>query len=210
MVWGAGSDSSRSVPCLRRLAPTTTTTFSRQDASRQSLQPTCCQRAPLKSTSSRARGSHLADRLSGDWPLATTLVMTSEQRPRRGHRIARRHFRSRVMQRFGAAASVMTSSALTRHGVWGAASFFLGRRQPLRRGLVPCSGRTVRPSTLPVAPHLANPLSRARELRHQEPLSPTRTNVPSSRARSAFHRQVPSASLLAGAESETWGPPLIP
>jgi hypothetical protein len=40
---------------------------SRQDASRQSLQPTYCQRAPLKPTNSRARDSHLADHLSGNW-----------------------------------------------------------------------------------------------------------------------------------------------
>jgi hypothetical protein len=198
MVWDAGSGCSRSVHCLRQLAPTTTMTRSRQDASRQSLQPTCCQRAPLKSTNSRARGSHLADRLFGDWPLATTLMMTSEQRPPRGHRIARGHLRSRVMQQFGVAAPVMTWIALTRHAWWGAASFFLGRSQPLRRGLVPCSGRTMRPSTLPVAPPPANPLSRIQKLRCQEPFPSARTNVPRFGARSAFHQQVPSApSLLA-------------
>jgi hypothetical protein len=59
---------------VTRLAPSSRTQL-RQDASYQSLQPTCCQRAPLKPTNSRARGSHLADPLFRDWPSPSTLVL---------------------------------------------------------------------------------------------------------------------------------------
>jgi hypothetical protein len=50
-------------PTSAVLTPLRKETRVRQDASRRSLQPTYCQRAPLKPTNSRARDSHLTDRL---------------------------------------------------------------------------------------------------------------------------------------------------
>jgi hypothetical protein len=44
----------------------------------RSLQPTCCQRAPLELTCSRARGSHLADLPFGPQPFPNTLVLRSD------------------------------------------------------------------------------------------------------------------------------------
>lgn len=86
-------------PSSTVLTPLRKVTRVRQDASHRSLQPTYCQRAPLKPTNSRARGSHLPDRLFPPRPSPSTLVLSSDRRRRRGHRIARRHLRSRVMQR---------------------------------------------------------------------------------------------------------------
>jgi len=72
------------VPQLPRLAPQRPVTRVREDASRQSLQPTYCQRAPLKPTNSRAPGSHQADRLFRVWPSANTLVLGSDTAPSEG------------------------------------------------------------------------------------------------------------------------------
>jgi hypothetical protein len=72
------------VPPPPRLAPKQTMTWVREDASRQSLQPTYCQRAPLKPTNSRAPGSHQADRLFRVWPSANTLVLGSDTAPSEG------------------------------------------------------------------------------------------------------------------------------
>lgn len=118
-----------------RLAPPTKMTHVRQDASRQSLQPTCCHRAPRKPTNSRARDSHLADLLVGFRLSANTLVLVSKRRLPRGHRIARGHFRSRVMPRIGVAAPAEPSSSSPQQ--CEATPVFLGGCQLLRWGLVP-------------------------------------------------------------------------
>lgn len=66
----------RPIPAV--LTPRSSETRVRQDASCQSLQPTNCQRAPLKPTNSRARASRLKNRLFRPWPSPNTLVLGSD------------------------------------------------------------------------------------------------------------------------------------
>jgi len=147
---------------------TATMTRVREDASCQSLQPTCCQRAPLKPTNSRARDSHLPDRLIRVWPSPNTLVMGFEQHRQREHRIARRHLRSRVMPQFGVAAPAVTSSPLSPQA--RPPRFFL-RGVSSHIGLLSLhENRTVRSPALPVASRRAIPLSRNRPMRSREPV----------------------------------------
>lgn len=177
-----------------RLAPLNCATWVRQDASRQSLQPTSCQRAPMKPTNSRARGSHHADPLVLNRPSANTLVLVSGRGRPRGHRIARRHLRSRVMWRLAPPHQPRL--------------FPLSppRRRPpvfLSRGVEPGVGifslrrtRAVDPRALPVALWVAGPLSRAFAPHRRGPFPQIPAKGFTSEARSAFHRQVPSASSL--------------
>jgi hypothetical protein len=67
------------VPLLTSGLPKGAWTHATQGASHQSLQPTCCQRAPLGSTQSRATGSHQPDRPFDRCPLPSTPVLGSEQ-----------------------------------------------------------------------------------------------------------------------------------
>jgi hypothetical protein len=192
-VWGACSSCSHPFLRLCRLAPTRTKTRMRQDVSRQSLQPTFCQRAPLKPTNSRARGSHLADRLVHRWRSPNTLVLASDQCRPKGHRIARGHLRSRVMQRLvplhqSWCVTVLTSVEAT--PVFGGVSARALGLSPAaktkrcdhphslsRRSIRSCLRRFVHRGT--------------KNLFRRTP-----TKASTSQAQSTFHRQVLSASSL--------------
>jgi hypothetical protein len=75
----------RSPRTLRLATPTRGPDEDRMPLTR-SLQPTCCQRAPLVPTYSRARGSHLPDLPAGTQPFPNTNVLTSDCVPRFGAR----------------------------------------------------------------------------------------------------------------------------
>lgn len=119
-------------PTSTVLTPLRKETRVRQDASHRSLQPTCCQRAPLKPTNSRARDSHLADHLFQPRPSLNTLVLSSDRHRRRGHRIARRHLRSRVMQQLAPLHQSWSFTVLTCPTWGGATPVFLGGCQSTR------------------------------------------------------------------------------
>jgi hypothetical protein len=105
----------------------------RQDASRQSLQPTCCQRAPLKPTNSRARSSHFADRLVRPRPSPSTLVLSSDTTSSEGAPDSPKASPIPSDAAIGAATPAAFVTALT---LVRATSFSFERCQSPRRGLV--------------------------------------------------------------------------
>jgi len=122
------------VPPPPRLAPKQTVTWVREDASRQSLQPTYCQRAPLKPINSRARGSHLADRLIRVWPSANTLVLVSDTAPSEPAPDSPKAFPIPSDVAIGGATPVVVRH---RSHLFEATPVFLGGCQLPRWGLIP-------------------------------------------------------------------------
>jgi hypothetical protein len=157
----------------------------RQDASRQSLQPTCCQRAPLKPTNSRARSSHFADRLVRPRPSPNTLVLGSDTTSSEGAPDSPRASPIPSDAAIGAATPAAFVTALT---PVGATSFSFGRCQFPRRGLVSSRKPNSAPADAPCRarppdPALAKPCDlepRTLSMNNPPRRSPSRSEAPST------------------------------
>lgn len=144
--------------------------------------------------------------------MPSTLVPGSKRARQSQRRIARRHLRLRV-----APPSVWRVPAAT-IATRNSGSCAGARRRFVSGGVYPCSGvlyphmdRATWLQTLPVMPESRAPFSRGTMASSTKDLFPRGTpDTAGSLIRSAFHRWIPSAPLLAGAWSLTFGPPLVP
>lgn len=150
----------------------------------RSLQPTCCQRAPLVPTYSRARGSHLADRPRGTPPSPSTLVLRSDEAHEAGagwpEGISDPEWRRNLVSRAPVVAFARpvpggtSGVVLTSPGCCQGPPSFLGEGvNPCAGVFSLCTGRTMRPRTLHVAPHSVG--SWVRRARRGEPRTPSTT-----------------------------------
>jgi hypothetical protein len=132
-----------------------------QDVSCQSLQPTSFQyRAPLKPTNSRARGSHLADRLFPPWPSPNTLVKGSNTDSSEGAPNSPRASPVPSDAAVGAATPVVVITALTPLLTQGATPVFGGVSAPVS-GSCPFTRTERRNHSHSMSlPQAASPLSR--------------------------------------------------